>query len=287
MAGHGDYHPAFGRALIAGSRGPDGPAVVDPRAARSSWRGSTTPSGPPPQPTGSNVWNTTLFVGWDEPGGTYDHVPPGPVPPPDPARRPGSSASPSTAPATGSRPHRVALGRAGPVCNRGVPAHLADRDAAQGVGPRRAVHPATRRRAPSRGCAAWRCPARPRRGPTSTRCRSPPSRRSTWTPCGRSAPWGGTCATACTSTRATTRTFPTLPMSTPPSHPCSPLTSRCASAAGCSHGWPGTDRSAEPPASGWCRAPLDQDPVTATGATSGMSASPDRPEVPAATAATR
>jgi phospholipase C len=23
--------------------------------------------------------------GWDEPGGTYDHVPPGPVPPPDPA----------------------------------------------------------------------------------------------------------------------------------------------------------------------------------------------------------
>jgi phospholipase C len=35
--------------------------------------------------TGSNVWNTTLLIGWDEPGGTYDHVPPGPVPPPDPA----------------------------------------------------------------------------------------------------------------------------------------------------------------------------------------------------------
>jgi len=33
---------------------------------------------------GSNVWNTTLLIGWDEPGGTYDHVPPGPVPPPDP-----------------------------------------------------------------------------------------------------------------------------------------------------------------------------------------------------------
>ena len=29
--------------------------------------------------TGSNVWNTTLLIGWDEPGGTYDHVPPGPV----------------------------------------------------------------------------------------------------------------------------------------------------------------------------------------------------------------
>ena len=35
--------------------------------------------------SGTNVWNTTLLIGWDEPGGTYDHVPPGPVPPPDPA----------------------------------------------------------------------------------------------------------------------------------------------------------------------------------------------------------
>jgi phospholipase C len=36
-------------------------------------------------PVASNVWNTTLLIGWDEPGGTYDHVAPGPVPPPDPA----------------------------------------------------------------------------------------------------------------------------------------------------------------------------------------------------------
>jgi phospholipase C len=36
-------------------------------------------------PSGTNVWNTALLVGWDEPGGTYDHVAPGPVPPPDPA----------------------------------------------------------------------------------------------------------------------------------------------------------------------------------------------------------
>ncbi len=35
--------------------------------------------------TGPNVWNTALLVGWDEPGGTYDHVAPGPVPPPDPS----------------------------------------------------------------------------------------------------------------------------------------------------------------------------------------------------------
>jgi phospholipase C len=33
--------------------------------------------------TGANVWNTALLIGWDEPGGTYDHVPPGPVPPPN------------------------------------------------------------------------------------------------------------------------------------------------------------------------------------------------------------
>ena len=24
--------------------------------------------------TGTNVWNTALLIGWDEPGGTYDHV---------------------------------------------------------------------------------------------------------------------------------------------------------------------------------------------------------------------
>ena len=35
--------------------------------------------------SGTNVWNTALLIGWDEPGGTYDHVAPGPVAPPDPA----------------------------------------------------------------------------------------------------------------------------------------------------------------------------------------------------------
>ena len=33
------------------------------------------------------MWNTTLFIGWDEPGGTYDHVPPPPVEPPRRPRR--------------------------------------------------------------------------------------------------------------------------------------------------------------------------------------------------------
>jgi phospholipase C len=39
-----------------------------------------------PAAGGSNIYNTTLFVGWDEPGGTYDHVPPGLVAPPDAAK---------------------------------------------------------------------------------------------------------------------------------------------------------------------------------------------------------
>ena len=42
-----------------------------------------------PKQGASNVFNTALLIGFDEPGGTFDHVPPGPVPPPDPARGPG------------------------------------------------------------------------------------------------------------------------------------------------------------------------------------------------------
>ena len=84
ISGHGDYHPAFGRSL--------GPSVdaeaLDPPSSMlggeaflerifNAYRSSTSESG-------SNVWNTALLIGWDEPGGTYDHVPPGAVPPPDP-----------------------------------------------------------------------------------------------------------------------------------------------------------------------------------------------------------
>ncbi len=84
-AGHSDYHPACARALLAG--GVEVP--VDPP---SSIRGGEQFLGriyeairSAASPAGSNAYNTTFFIGWDEPGGTYDHVPPGPVPPPDPA----------------------------------------------------------------------------------------------------------------------------------------------------------------------------------------------------------
>jgi phospholipase C len=84
IRGHGDYHPAFGHSLghHLDVDALDPPASVLAGEAflqriYDAYRSSTSESG-------SNVWNTTLLIGWDEPGGTYDHVPPGAVPPPDP-----------------------------------------------------------------------------------------------------------------------------------------------------------------------------------------------------------
>ena len=114
---------------------------------RRSWPASTTPCRSARSAVGSNVFNTTLFIGWDEPGGTYDHVPPGPVRPPDPSaplgplgfrfdrsgyRVPAIIVSPWV-------PEGVRL-------HRRVPAHLDDRHPPRGVGPRRAVHRPGRRR---------------------------------------------------------------------------------------------------------------------------------------------
>ena len=89
LSGHGDYHPAFGRSLsaavdLASMDSPSsmlsGEAFLERVFA--AYRSATSE-------TGANVWNTALLIGWDEPGGTYDHVPPPPVPPPDPAAPPG------------------------------------------------------------------------------------------------------------------------------------------------------------------------------------------------------
>ena len=85
IAGHCDYHPALGRSLI----GDDVNIAIDPPSSILAGENflnriydaiKTADSA-----EGSNVFNTTFFIGWDEPGGTYDHVPPGPVPPPDPS----------------------------------------------------------------------------------------------------------------------------------------------------------------------------------------------------------
>ncbi|WRZ89646.1 hypothetical protein OHB54_11580 [Streptomyces sp. NBC_01007] len=85
VLGHGDYHPAVSRALGQGVviPGVDPPSSIlggEAFLARiyNAYKAMQSPEG-------ANVWNTTLLIGWDEPGGTYDHVPPGPVPPPDPS----------------------------------------------------------------------------------------------------------------------------------------------------------------------------------------------------------
>ena len=85
VIGHNDYHPAEGRAPGHGVDVPsfDTPSSIlggDAFLARiyDAYRSMRSDAG-------SNVWNTTLLIGWDEPGGTYDHVPPPTVPPPDPA----------------------------------------------------------------------------------------------------------------------------------------------------------------------------------------------------------
>ena len=88
-SGHNDYHPAYGRSFIGGDLdiGFDPPSSMLGGEALlqriyDAYRSMTGPSG-------TNVWNTALLIGWDEPGGTYDHVPPGPVPPPEEGAPPG------------------------------------------------------------------------------------------------------------------------------------------------------------------------------------------------------
>jgi phospholipase C len=85
VLGHGDYHPAVSRALGHGVviPGVDPPSAIlggEAFLARiyDAYKGMQSPDG-------TNVWNTALLIGWDEPGGTFDHVPPPSVPPPDPA----------------------------------------------------------------------------------------------------------------------------------------------------------------------------------------------------------
>ena len=88
LGGHGDYHPAFGRSFSdsvdLAMDNPSSMLAGEAFLARvfAAYRSAT-------QQIGTNVWNTALLIGWDEPGGTYDHVPPGPVPAPDPAAPPG------------------------------------------------------------------------------------------------------------------------------------------------------------------------------------------------------
>ena len=88
LSGHGDYHPAMGRsfsdAVDIKVDNPSSTLSGEAFLARvfDAYRSATSESG-------TNVWNTALLIGWDEPGGTYDHVAPGPAVAPDPSAPPG------------------------------------------------------------------------------------------------------------------------------------------------------------------------------------------------------
>jgi len=82
LSGHADYHPPFGDAIVKDVNvGVDVGSAVDSGEQFLARVYSAVRNAP--LEGASNVWNTTLLVGWDEPGGTYDHVPPPDVPPPD------------------------------------------------------------------------------------------------------------------------------------------------------------------------------------------------------------
>ena len=84
LAAHNDYHPAHGRSFIQKvmNMQEDPPSSILGGEAYlkqiyDAYKGMKST-------TGSNTFNTTLFIGWDEAGGTYDHVPPPFVSAPDP-----------------------------------------------------------------------------------------------------------------------------------------------------------------------------------------------------------
>jgi phospholipase C len=161
LTGHGDYHPAFGRSFSAAvDLAMDNPSSMlsgEAFLARvyAAYRSATSPDG-------ANVWNTALMICWDEPGGIYDHVPPGPVPAAGPrraARRARIRLRPVRVP--GTRCHRVAVGGAGVGVQRGVPAYLPDRHAAQDLGSGRGAHRARCRGPYVRSCLLARHAPRP------------------------------------------------------------------------------------------------------------------------------
>jgi phospholipase C len=79
--GHNDMHPAF-NALLPGLKIAAPESVVGGEALLAKIYDAVRSAA---SSQGSNAYNTLLMVNFDEHGGTYDHVPPPSVPPPDPA----------------------------------------------------------------------------------------------------------------------------------------------------------------------------------------------------------
>jgi phospholipase C len=125
LGGHGDYHPACGRSFVGHNFeiGVDPPSSI--LAGESFLERLFTIYRSARSESGSNVRNTTLLIGWDEPGGTYDHVPQARA-----ATRPQRQRAIRLRVrpvATGSRDPRVP-GSTGLRIQRRIPPHLAGRD---------------------------------------------------------------------------------------------------------------------------------------------------------------
>jgi phospholipase C len=81
LYGHNDMHPAFD-AIFPGVDLDPPSALLGGEALLAKIYDAVRSSA---SPNGSNAYNTLLMITFDEHGGTYDHVPPGAVAPPDPA----------------------------------------------------------------------------------------------------------------------------------------------------------------------------------------------------------
>ncbi|HEY3953270.1 MAG TPA: alkaline phosphatase family protein [Streptosporangiaceae bacterium] len=86
LYGHNDMHPGFDLAYPDVPFDPPSSLIAGERLLARIYDQIRSAS----SPHGSNAWNTLLLVTFDEAGGTYDHVPPPLVPPPDPAAPAGS-----------------------------------------------------------------------------------------------------------------------------------------------------------------------------------------------------
>jgi phospholipase C len=80
LYGHNDMHPAFDALFPDASIDPPSSLLGGEALLAKIYDAVRSGS----SPDGSNAWNTLLLITFDEHGGTYDHVPPPLVPPPDP-----------------------------------------------------------------------------------------------------------------------------------------------------------------------------------------------------------
>ena len=236
LAGHGDYHPAFGRALIAGVDVEiDSPSSVLAGEAFLSRIYDAVRSAASEE--GSNAFNTLLFVGFDEPGGTYDHVPPGAVPPPD------FDEPPQFGFAFDRSGYRVPA----VIVSPWVPSGSVFTDEYRhtslmatlrgGVESGRAVHGPRGRRTDLRASPQPRDPAT---AGDLARRRAPPGAPlpggAGEQPAARSGPSATTCAMGSTNIVATTTASPTPRPPIPRCRPRWPSTSPCTSGPGSSRG---------------------------------------------------